>query len=108
MMTYRPDGGLTVRALDGPPDLDDLRAAVDGDHIELVPGFNTFPHGDDRVPCVAFCGEHGKLKQRPLNIRATILWERALRRGGTDLNGRDVLVGSVCVIYGDEELMEAL
>jgi hypothetical protein len=112
MLTYRADGGMSVRPLTGVPELDDLRAAVDGDDLEHVPGFNSILHGGKSYHCAAFCGEHGKLRNMPINKRATILWERALHRSGHGLmrDGRviDVLVGSVCVVFGDDELMEAL
>jgi hypothetical protein len=42
------------------PSLDFLQQAVGG-YIEAVPGFDTIQQGDKVIPCVAFCGEQGKL-----------------------------------------------
>lgn len=94
-----------------PPTLEFMRWAVGGD-LELIPGF-------DKIGgrcCVAFCDEHGKLDHRrlPFNLKATILWEQAVRAGGRgalrDPNGDwvDWLVGPVLVLYGDDEFMAEL
>lgn len=112
MLTYSNEGGLTVRPIEKPPEVETLRHAV-GDDFELVPHFVTIDHGDKTFACVAYCGKHGKMQVPPLpiNYRATLQWERSLRRQGMSLFNPDMddhLVGPIVVIFGDDELMRAL
>jgi hypothetical protein len=111
-MLFRPDGKPgELHKFTEPPTLQFMRDAIGGD-LELVPGFDTI--GGRR--CAAFCNEHGKLDhlQLPFNLRATLLWEGALRVNHQavlrDPTGDwvDWLVGPVLVLYGDDEFMAEL
>ncbi|MBO0716444.1 MAG: DUF3846 domain-containing protein [Rhizobiales bacterium] len=113
MMLFVPGkGGQDVRDLTRVPTLEELQEVVGGD-IEAVQGFLSVQFGTATVRCVALCNENGKHEHLPINMAATLAWERALRRIGIEL--RDVsgapkewLVGTVVVLFGDREFMEAL
>src|SRR5215475_12119959 len=79
MIIMGPEGGQTVRAISAKIDLEELQQAVDG-YIELVPYFDEIEHDGKRYACSVFCNEEGKLKGMPINVRATRLWERTLRK----------------------------
>ena len=97
---------LDETPLDAPPTLEQLRAAIGGGYIELVPYWQTINHRRETHRCVAFCDEHGKGNGLPLNGYATVLWRFAQTAVGVKLS--DYLVGPVIIIYGDDELMEAM
>jgi len=112
LLIYRESGAITdppiIVELSAPPDAQMLHKAVGG-YLELVPWFNTIAG----KRCVAFCDEEAKLKNRPPNRRATIIWQTALKAQGASLydesgNYLDYLAGPVVVIFGDDELMESL
>jgi hypothetical protein len=101
-----------VRALDRTPTLEELHTAVGG-YIEAIPGFDSIAFGRTVMNCVAFCNENGKLDRLAVNEGATLAWEVSLRRKGETLRGpndqpKDHLVGSIAVLFGDREFMEAL
>jgi hypothetical protein len=89
-----------------------------GGYIEAVPGFTSVDiDGEGAVPCVAFCNEDGKRLGLATNRLATVMWNAALVRAGHPglLRPReeggglaDYLVGTIVVVRGDRELMEAL
>lgn len=83
----------------------DIHAIVGGP-IELVPGFNEF----DGERCAVFCHEEGKLIDPPLpaNNVATALWADTLGMPVYVLAGRDFLVGTIAIVTGDDELMNAM
>jgi Domain of unknown function (DUF3846) len=92
--------------------LQQLQEAVGG-YIELVPGFTSIDVNGETVACLAFCNEHGKINNLPVNYRATKLWDQALRRDsgrGLSLPAggiADYLVGSIVIVHGEEmQLME--
>ena len=97
----------------GPPTLDQLKAAVRGGNVELVPGFDTIEHEGKVVPCAVFCNKESKLKGQRINHEATILWDAALLRAGypgllkPDGRMADILFGQVAVVFGDAEFMAA-
>lgn len=74
-----------------------------GGYIELVPEFDTYLH----QRCIVWCNEEGKLKEMPVNHRATLAWNDAV--GGRLLPAGqpplDVLVGDILVITGDDEIL---
>lgn len=112
MLILNADGGMVVRALHKTPQLDELQEAVGG-NIEHVPYFDEVEYGGKRYACAAFCHEEGKLNGQPMNLRATQMWEKALKRKELTLYNRsggmdDHLVGTICVVYGDDELMREL
>jgi hypothetical protein len=82
IITLPCSGSRLAAPIDRLPTLDPLRVAVGVRDIELVPGFDTIEQGGSVMPCVAFCEEDAKLKRRPINKDATILWDAALLRAG--------------------------
>lgn len=97
-----PANGEAVRSKDlaTSPPLEELQEGV-GDDIEIVPGFTRY----QGKHAVAFCGEHGKLRKKPFNHRATALWYRQL--DPKDMF-EDYIAGAMVIVTGDRELMEAL
>ena len=89
----RTDGGFEIKPLKDPHDPDPIREAVGGP-IELVPYFNSF-RGE---PCVAYCDEYGKVKGKPYNVTANLIWKRQ----------DDVLVGDIAIVQGDRAFMRNL
>ena len=115
VLIYRPhEPRPTVRQLERGLTLDDLKAVIGGGHLEQVAGFKSVAYDNVIVDCVAFCDRDGKAKGFAVNNAATNAWDRALRRTGFDgllrANGllADWLAGSVVVLFGDKEFMEAL
>lgn len=112
---WASQGVLETHIFKKPPDLDYIKGVIGG-WLEYVSGFNTIEIEDDVFHCVAYCNEEGKLQGQDINVAATHAWDKALRRGdmhpngilGSDGNPIDVLVGSVIVLFGDEEFMAAL
>jgi hypothetical protein len=97
------------------PTLDELKTAIGGGWLELVPHFTTIgiavsPDADKAtvMDCVAFCNEHGKNEHQPFNENATSAWEQSVRRITRESGLNDVLVGTVVVLYGDREFMQSL
>jgi hypothetical protein len=99
-----PDGSKTVRKYRGTIPLGDLRAGVGDGLIEHVPYFDSFKWRGKRTRCVAFCNEEGKLHGMLINEVATRIWHE----GAPVMRGRDVLVGPVVIVFGDEAFMRAL
>jgi hypothetical protein len=97
--------------LDPPPaDLDFVRKLNEwvGGYIEIVPYWQSFIV--DRVThrCVVYCNEDGKRLGLPVNDPANWLWDAALRRDNAPPLIPDALVGTVVVLYGDDEFMESM
>jgi Domain of unknown function (DUF3846) len=80
---------IRSRETDTQPPLQELQDIVDG-YIEAV------PHWDDYMgkPCVVYCNEEGKLRDLPVNKRATDLWWGKLGGGIYD----DVLCGDIVLV----------
>jgi hypothetical protein len=114
IVTIDWSGKRATSEIDGPPALDQLKAAIGGGYLELVPAFSSIERDGHIVECVALCDEESKLKQMPINHVATTLWHIALKRAGYPgllrPNGQiaDVLAGPVVIVFGDQEFMEAL
>lgn len=105
MLIVRPEGArpsIEVRELSGPPPLADLQSLVGG-YLEAVPHFCQLLTPEGRTVATAFCDEEGKLKGLPFNLLATAMWQ-ASASGPTG----DVLVGTVVIVTGDQELMTSL
>jgi Domain of unknown function (DUF3846) len=113
---------VETHILEEAPKLDYLKGAVGG-YIQAVPYFSTYlPPDGGLLDCIVFCNEDGKRLDLPVNLEATRLWDRALRRvkrGGRYLyptgifdpqsgDPSDVLVGSVIVLTGDTAFMRSL
>lgn len=95
------DGETRVYERDTKPTLEFWQEQVGG-YIERVPQFDTY----EGEPCVVWCDEEGKLKGKPINDRATMLWANCLN---IDLYAmQDVLVGDICIVQGDAAFMRAL
>jgi len=102
-LIYRPDGRQPERrdlTTSNPESLLPMLQTLVGGDIEAVPMWVSLPDGR---ACVAFCNEEGKLDELPFNPLATAAWYRAARQPMGD-----ELVGTVVVVFGDEEFMEAL
>jgi len=89
------------------PNLDLLKEAIGGGPIEVVPFFNTVIIDGKLTKCVAFCDEEGKIKGQLPNAVATSLWDAAMMRAGRRWND-DLLVGTICIVWGDPAWMRAL
>lgn len=102
-LVLRADGSREMHELSSVPGLEQLQAWVGGDDIEMVPMLDprTIPTPKWSRGLVGFCGEHGKLRGRPLNVEASQLW---LRLAPID----DVLVGDVVLIWGDAAFMRKM
>ena len=113
IITLPSRGPPVGKTINESPTLERLKAAVGGGDIELVPGFDTIEYAGEIVPCVAFCEKESKLKSRPINHDATVLWDAALVRAGypglLKPGGRmaDMLFGQIAVVCGDADFMAA-
>ena len=107
MLTYPAAGDVSEIELLTMPTLKQLQKAVGG-FIEAVPRFDTIEYKGEKVPCIAFCDEEGKLKRKDINSKATQLWAEALGMTTRELFNNDVLVGDIVVLIGDEEFMGLL
>jgi hypothetical protein len=105
MLTISPHGTVKTTPLTAPPDLEALQQTVGG-YIEAVPHFKSIEHNGELRKCVAFCNEDGKLQKLAANNQATVLWRAALQRVGVAID--DVLVGTIVVLYGDDEFLSSL
>lgn len=110
ILVYKPHVAKPeVRSFTRALDLGELKDAIGGGLLEMVPGFTSIAYDGEIHRCVAFCDEEGKLERgRPpmaLNVEATRQW---LARLPPDLKTRDYLVGQVAVVFGDDEFMEEL
>lgn len=116
-LIYRPEQAPELTKFANAPPLAFLQEAVGG-YIEHVPLFDTIEIDEKVVACRVYCNEEGKLNRLPTNRIATMLWNAALMRLRDD-NGKvvyptglftqkgitDRLVGTVIVLYGDDEFM---
>jgi len=113
LLVFQPHALPHVREFSQPPTLKEVQAVVDGD-LQVVPGFCSIRYGDVVMDCVALCNANGKLKGLAMNDLATIAWKEALRRAveaglwRSEVMPTDPLVGTVAVLFGDREFMDAL
>lgn len=111
MLVINPEGAITRTDTDDPDILERSQKAVGG-WIEKVPGFNSILYDREVRKCVALCNEEGKLDELPRNTVANRYWTEALKRDfglhGLTSPDPDFLVGSIVIVFGDEEFMEAL
>jgi hypothetical protein len=97
-----------IKTIDREPPLEEIKAALGGGWLELVPGFTSIRFGrHEWLDCVAFCDEEGKLKNLAINEDATMHWRLALNRDRQARNS-DYLVGPIVVLAGDAEFMKSL
>lgn len=113
-IVYHADGTVNLHGpLREQPNLKWLKEQVNG-YIQLIPLFQKIKIGGIEHECIAYCNEEGKLNLLPFNRTATELWDasiKAINRGTLrDNEGKyhDVLVGSIVVVFGDEEFMEEM
>jgi hypothetical protein len=109
ILVYRPyERKPEVTEFATEPDLAMVEETVGG-RIEQVPGFFSIDHDGVVRRCVAFCLKDGKLKNLPLNVAATILWDSALRRAmgvgliRADGTRADYLVGSIAILFAESD-----
>jgi hypothetical protein len=100
------------------PRMHELQRMVGG-WLEAVPGFSSIMHGGQLHHCFALCNEEGKLDRStfpgqtsrrgplPPNEIATALYQAAAARNPLSVFP-DILLGTVVVLFGDQEFMEAL
>jgi hypothetical protein len=79
---------IRSRETDDQPTLQQLQDIVDG-YIQIVPGWDDYMGKE----AVVYCNEDGKLRQLPINQRATALWFAKL-----GYLGDDVLCGDVVLV----------
>jgi hypothetical protein len=107
MLIYTTEGSTIVRPLTAMPDADTLREAVGGYEIGLIKDWVSMEYGGKRYACVAFLPIGGASRGLPINERATLEWQRNLRRSfGVEAANDHSLVGQIVVIFGDNQLME--
>jgi hypothetical protein len=110
MLIVSPDGVITSVPLTEMPHHTELHKHVGGP-LETVPYFNWVKWPTisiSRHKCVAFCNEDGKRLNLPRNHPAEKMWLDALQRAGMPTEIDDYLVGTVVVLFGDKQFMEAL
>ena len=113
VLVFQPHAVPQVTEFSRPPSPEEVQAVVGGD-LQLVPGFRTIRYGAVVMDCFALCNANGKHKGLEMNDLATIAWKEALRRAidaglwRSEVMPTDPLVGSVAVLFGDREFMDAL
>jgi len=107
ILTFKADENVpSAQEYDAMPPIDIFKNIVEG-YLEAVPYFTLVKFQGKWCRCVAFCNEHGKMKELRVNWPATVAWYAALRQQGiARLN--DHLVGNVAVVVGDAEFMSEL
>lgn len=91
----------TITELTDTPELETVKAGLNGGDLQLVPFLNIFGDAD----CIAYVDESGKYKNLPLNQVGTLLWEIAL--GHSPLPD-DWISGPLVIIGGDKEMIASL
>ena len=113
LLVFQPHAVPQVREFSHPPSQEEVQVVVGGD-LQVVPGFRTIRYGAVVMDCFALCNANGKHKGLAMNDLATIAWKEALRRAidaglwRSEVMPTDPLVGSVAVLFGDREFMDAL
>jgi hypothetical protein len=113
LLVFEPHALPQVREFSQPPGLEEVQAVVGGD-LQVVPGFRTIRYGAVVMDCFALCNANGKHKGLAMNDLATIAWKEALQRAveaglwRSEVMPTDPLVGTVAVLFGDREFMDAL
>lgn len=116
------DAAPEITRLDQAPTLEVLRELIGGP-LQAVPYFHSIMIDGSPRRCVAFCDEEGKISEKPMNRAATVQWGAAVDRAIANTpkdsplaptplvekgHWRDVLVGTVVILTGDKEFMDAL
>ncbi len=104
-----PGSTTRIIPLDRPVTQQEIQDAVGGP-IGFISNFNTIIQEGTISLCYAFCDEQARHRQRPQNRAATTMWSQALVRrfGYGQAELPEVLLGSVAIITGDSEFLEAL
>lgn len=100
LVVIKPDQTRTEVELTAAPKLPQLKEAMEGGLLEVVPYFRTF----EGQSCVAFVDDEGKLKRLVPNLEATEIWHKQFPAA----IGKDFLVGPLVVVVGDKALLRAL
>jgi len=113
LLVFQPHALPHVREFLQPPSQEEVQAVVGGD-LQAVPGFRSIRYGNMVMDCIALCDANGNLENLAINNLATIAWKEALRRAvdaglwRSELMPTGPLVGTVAVLFGDREFMDAL
>ena len=113
LLVFQPHALPQVRECSQPPSLEVVLAVVGGD-LQVVSGFRSIRYCNMVMDCVALCDAKGNLEDLAMNNLATIAWKEALRRAidaglwRSEVMPTDPLVGTVAVLFGDPEFMDAL
>ena len=113
LLVFQPHSLPQVTEFSQPPSLEQVQSVVGGD-LQLVPGFRTIRYGAVVMDCFALCDANGNHQGLPINNLATIAWKQALHRAvdaglwRSEVMPTDLLVGTVAVLFGDREFMDAL
>ena len=99
LVSIHVDGSIVKKDITGIPPIEELKTVVGG-WLETVPYFTKY-NGE---PCIAFCDEEGKLKHKPHNPHAQILWEKAYGRPITE----DYLVGNIVIVVGPKSFLSKM
>jgi hypothetical protein len=104
-----PGSAPRVIRLERPVTEKEIQDAVGGP-VGFIANFDTVTQDGTISLCYAFCDEQARHRARPQNRQATTLWSQALVRrfGAGQAELPEVLLGSVVVITGDSEFLEAL
>lgn len=106
IITLKIDGSQLVTKLNRAPQLEDIKAAIGGGSIEIVPRFDRFQYEGNLIECVAFCDDEGKMKNLPVNVYATHKW--AIMHNCDVEQLGDYLAGDIAIVFGDAEFMSEL
>ena len=83
-----------------------------GGKVKVIPSFDTISYDGKVQLCYAFCDRDGEYRELPPNLLASYLWVQALiRRYGLHYDHavpEDVILGSLVILAGDSEFLEAL
>jgi len=84
----------------------EINSLIGCENFEVISRFSRYrpSRSQNYLPCFAFCDEDGKRKNLLFNSMATALWEIATRNNFPV----ESLLGTVVIVTGDKEFMDAL
>ena len=106
---YKPGDEIPqVTELNKAPTLEFLQQQVEG-YVEKVPEFTKYiPPGEDKPrKCTVYCNEDGLMKQLPLNVIPTRLWNSILRNMGRPLRDPCILVGPILITVNEPRKLQS-
>jgi hypothetical protein len=90
IIVVKPDGTHKIEEIDK-LSLERAQELVGG-YVQVIPNFRIY----DKMPCVVLADEEGKMKNKPVNNRATAYWKKAAGNIGMDM-----LVGDIVIVLGN-------